>query len=678
MIGYTPSHLTENEVILEKLNQIIDYLIKNPSYQVYAYNGGFISGTLTYEIANIINSNNINVADVVVFNNGYYGIISEITETEFTLTAGISLIGPQGPQGVKGDTGAQGPKGDTGPQGPQGPEGPQGPQGPKGDTGTIPEALPQEASALKSGELPTSGWTETRKTYWTGQKTPVGSLGFTTTTEAPLSNGFYVHIYDTRDYYLSYSENDFRPLSSGNGYYSAYKSTYNLDVSIYYFTSGEQAGQVQLVSSVGDYGRLESISSLTYSSAIYTISDTSITANSDILMELTDDGGVKANTLANGSITVIRDTVPTQPIPYTYKVKQTNTSGQFTLVNHFVPNIPESPTSLPVTYKKVSGSLPTSGWTEEVPSIATATATIPYSSTTTVAYIDTDIAKLKTGWVITLTGDNTYYNGTYYSEPSGLQNQIVFDVGMTNGNSYYLTDSNGNKRFSLIIYYSGEVQMRATNVNSASTYGISIKNTTNSQWSYTISDTSITANTSVKMYLTDEGGVKAQSKASGSITVIRDTVPTTAIPYEYEVEETSAEGLFEVINAYVPAVPTKTSELTNDSGFITSADIPSAGEWVAVEGTRATLTEAGTYQVWRGLGGQILVYWDGQTESSCTLPCVLFLVNDKRPYIHYYGASITAGGVLSMTHESMTTDGTTNWTQSAVETEAGFKYRKIN
>ena len=108
MIGYTPSHLTENEVILEKLNQIIDYLIKNPSYQVYVYNGGFINGTLTYEIANVLNSANINVADVVIFNNGYYGIISEITETEFTLTAGISLIGPQGPKGDKGDKGDYG------------------------------------------------------------------------------------------------------------------------------------------------------------------------------------------------------------------------------------------------------------------------------------------------------------------------------------------------------------------------------------------------------------------------------------------------------------------------------------------------------------------------------------------------------------------------------------------
>lgn len=108
MIGYTPTQLAENKVILEKLNKIIEYLSLNPSYQVYAYNGGFISGTLTYEIANIINSSNINVADVVVFQNGYYGVISEITETEFTLTAGISLIGPQGAKGDKGDKGDYG------------------------------------------------------------------------------------------------------------------------------------------------------------------------------------------------------------------------------------------------------------------------------------------------------------------------------------------------------------------------------------------------------------------------------------------------------------------------------------------------------------------------------------------------------------------------------------------
>ena len=108
MIGYTPTQLAENKVILEKLNKIIEYLSLNPSYQVYAYNGGFISETLTYEIANIINSSNINVADVVVFSNGYYGVISEIRETEFTIAKGISLIGPQGPKGDKGDKGEYG------------------------------------------------------------------------------------------------------------------------------------------------------------------------------------------------------------------------------------------------------------------------------------------------------------------------------------------------------------------------------------------------------------------------------------------------------------------------------------------------------------------------------------------------------------------------------------------
>lgn len=124
------------------------------------------------------------------------------------------------------------------------------PQGPKGDTGTIPEALPQEASALKSGNLPTTGW-NTLDEGWKGITLPA---------------------------------------------------------------------------------------SRAWQSVTYTISDTSMTANSDVLMELTDKGGVKAYSMEAGKMTVIRDTVPTVAIPYTYKVKQTNASGQFTLVNHFVPS----------------------------------------------------------------------------------------------------------------------------------------------------------------------------------------------------------------------------------------------------------------------------------------------------------------------------------------------------
>jgi hypothetical protein len=336
MIGYTPSHLTENEVILEKLNQIIEYLLKNPSYQVYAYNGGFISGTLTYEIANIINSNNINVADVVVFNNGYYGIISEITETEFTLSQGISLIGPQGPQGVKGDTGAQGPKGDTGPQGPQGPEGPQGPQGPKGDTGTVPEALPQEASALKSGELPTTGWTPTENYLFNGN-TYVGRynwvlLAQNITFPSPLPTSEWKMIFSIDGVDRTINGHYQSDNSTTEYMYVYFRNSLSYEVDCRFYYNG------QITAKASDKGvDVKKLWNTNIGVQSYAISDTSITANSDVLMELTDDGGVKAHALANGSITVIRDTVPTSPIPYTYKVKQTNASGQFTLVNHFVP-----------------------------------------------------------------------------------------------------------------------------------------------------------------------------------------------------------------------------------------------------------------------------------------------------------------------------------------------------
>jgi hypothetical protein len=486
---------------------------------------------------------------------------------------------------------------------------------------------------------------------------------------------------------------------------------------------------------------------------IYTISDTSITANSDILMELTDEGGVKSYSMEAGKITVIRDAVPTQPIPYTYKVKQTNASGQFTLVNHFVPNVPtktseltndsgfitssDIPTSVPVSYKKVSGELPTSGWIslDEGWKQNTLPANTDWKSVTygdgkyvAVAFYSdkgaystdgitwTEMSMPAVGsWIV------TYGNGKYVAVASGNTNGAYSTDGINwtemnmpasrswNGLTYgngkfvavaassdkgaystdgitwiemsmpssrdwasvtygdgkfvavvvdslygaYSTDgitwtemsmsasriwrrvTYGNGKFVAVAYISdkgaystdgitwtemsmptsrswigvtyGDDKFVAVAYNSDKgaysidgitwtettlpssirwndvTYGdgkfvaVAQSSANGAYWkaaadvTYTISDIDITANTSVKMYLTDEGGVKSQSKANGSITVIRDTVPTTPIPYEYEVEQTSAEGLFEVINAYVP---TKTSELTNDSGFITQAAIP--------------------------------------------------------------------------------------------------------
>lgn len=210
-----------------------------------------------------------------------------------------------------------------------------------GAKGTIPEALPQEASALKSGELPTSGWSTTPKTLYDGKMT------YGKSSEYGYSNGkllppFEYTSYITREDWKGtilaekFEVNTVSKIQK-NGQDCvelAHKSTTGTKTWVLYiFNTGEVIAWSYSWNS--NYQSSAQIKVTFLSDWLYTISDTSITANSDILMELTDEGGVKANALANGSITVIRDTVPTQPIPYTYKVKQTNASGQFTVLNHF-------------------------------------------------------------------------------------------------------------------------------------------------------------------------------------------------------------------------------------------------------------------------------------------------------------------------------------------------------
>lgn len=223
-----------------------------------------------------------------------------------------------------------------------------------GAKGTIPEALPQEASALKSGNLPTSGWVENAPVpYWDASPSFVALYGgYFTTIGTVKSLGQRTQ--QNNDAIIVYiAQGD-----SGTGTYSwvtcDYSNTVTVDEKEYkqYFGHSEiyNLGCIRIAAdgtiqgkgtgSTGFYQSysIQKIGMSTETTKTYTISDTSITTNSDILMELTDDGGVKAYSMEAGSITVIRDTVPTNPIPYTYKVKQTNASGQFTLVNHFVPS----------------------------------------------------------------------------------------------------------------------------------------------------------------------------------------------------------------------------------------------------------------------------------------------------------------------------------------------------
>lgn len=639
-----------------------------------------------------------------------------------------------------------------------------------GAKGTIPEALPQTAEALKSGNLPTSGWNTTPKTLYDGPIT-YGRYG--------SSGRIYENFLPPFEYSAHTARSDWQGTQlSGNSISNV--SALEGGVKLAVRRSDGNDNYVLRIYNTGtvnawtyndrDTNGTAQIKVTFLSNWLYTISDTSITANSDILMELTDDGGVKSYSMEAGKITVFRGTLPTQAIPYTYKVKQTNASGQFTLVNHFVPSIPVTSVNgqtgavtiavpkktseltndsgfitsadIPTpTYKKVSGELPTSGWgaPDEGWKQNTLPANTDWKSVTygdgkyvavtfysdkgaysidgvtwtemSMPAVDSWIVTYGNGKYVALASGNTkgaystngitwtemtlpasrswngltYGNGkfvavaassdkgaystdgvtwTEMSMPTsrdwasvtygdGKFVAVVVDslygaysadgiswtemsmpasriwrrvaygngkfvaVGAGSDKGAYSTDgiswtemsmptsrswiglTYGDDKFVAVAYNSDkgaystdgitwtETTLPASIGWNDVTYGdgkfvaVSQSSANGAYWkvaaayvTYTISDTDITANTSVKMYLTDAGGVKAQSKASGSITVIRDTVPTTAIPYEYEVEGTSAEGLFEVINAY----------------------IPSAGEWQNWSST-SVLTEEGLYEI---------------------------------------------------------------------------------
>lgn len=504
--------------------------------------------------------------------------------------------------------------------------------------GAVPEALPQEASALKSGNLPTSGWT---------------TIGIST--EAAYA---------------------------------------------------------------------------------YTISDTSITANSDILMELTDDGGVKAYAMEAGKITVIRDTVPTQPIPYTYKVKQTNASGQFTLVNHFVPNIPVTsvngqtgavtiavPTKTSeltndsdfvtnsaigkgtLTIQKNGANVATFGANQsenatanisvptktsdltndsgfvtsaDVPSktsdltndsgfltknnivagdnvtVTDENGNVKISATgggsggvtytkltgsvdfTTTAYTDDPyfLGQEAATWsensdigckALTSTTDIGLFIGTSYTMVVNIQGtSSIFSAKAEDGSSYGLQGSK------VLWFKRDDIPSQFFIYDHCTIVGVNLQagngcifvavlgsDITIADINYfsgkrgvitpvTITNSAIKINSAVTMYI-NSSLVVSGTKTDGSITLTAST--EGSVSYEMEILNTSTEGLFEVINTYVPDVPTKTSQLENDSNFATTADIPtktsqlqndsgfvSVGEWKTWSDTSA-LAEEGLYEI---------------------------------------------------------------------------------
>lgn len=69
----------------------------------------------------------------------------------------------------------------------------------------------------------------------------------------------------------------------------------------------------------------------------------------------------------------------------------------------------------------------------------------------------------------------------------------------------------------------------------------------------TISDSAIKVNSAVTVYTNTSEKIAVGEKTNGSVTLIADSIPTISIPYSLEIVGTDTEGLFELVNGYVPA-----------------------------------------------------------------------------------------------------------------------------
>lgn len=70
----------------------------------------------------------------------------------------------------------------------------------------------------------------------------------------------------------------------------------------------------------------------------------------------------------------------------------------------------------------------------------------------------------------------------------------------------------------------------------------------------TISDSAIKVNSAVTMYTNTSEKITVGEKTNSNVTLIAPSIPETAIPYSLEIVGTDTEGLFELVNGYIPDI----------------------------------------------------------------------------------------------------------------------------
>jgi hypothetical protein len=400
-----------------------------------------------------------------------------------------------------------------------------------GAKGTIPEALPQEASAVKSGSLPTSGWS-TLDEGWKQNTLPAGSKW----TSVTYGDGKYVAVAE----------------SSSAGAYSTDGITWT--------TMSMPASKSWYDVTYGD-GKFVAVAFISgaYSTDGITWTETTLPGTMEWQSVTYGGGKFVAVTSSSQNSAYSTDGInwTTMSMPRRNWRSVTYGDGKFVAVADGS------------SYSAYS----TDGinWTEKSMPASRAWRSVTYGNGKFVAVANgTNFGAYSTdgiGWTgMTLPASRSWKSITY-------GNGKFVAVAIDSNKGAYSTDGINWTEFTLpassswrsVTYGDGKFVAVAANTANG------VYQNTSSKSTYSITDTSITANSDILMELTDDGGVKSYSMEAGKITVIRDTVPTAAIPYTYKVKQTNASGQFTLVNHFVP---TRTSQLENDSGFITASDIP--------------------------------------------------------------------------------------------------------
>lgn len=106
----------------------------------------------------------------------------------------------------------------------------------------------------------------------------------------------------------------------------------------------------------------------------------------------------------------------------------------------------------------------------------------------------------------------------------------------------------------------------------------------------TISDSAIKVNSAVTLYTNTNEKIAVGEKTNGSVTLTADSIPTTSIPYSLEIVGTDTEGLFELVNGYIPPTIEVPTALPQKTSAIKTGTLPKGESRVEITDSEITAT----------------------------------------------------------------------------------------